>query len=103
MRILGFIVFIPASMLLAVSFFVLFAVEKVKENGLKTFGKLVAAILIIVSALMFAKGVYTVATGKCPIMQAMQGMCPMGKGMGQMGMEKGMCGGMKGGAMPGGK
>ena len=91
MRILGFIVFIPASMLLAASFFVLFAVEKAKESGLKTFGKLVAAILIIVSALIFAKGIYTIATGKCPMMQAMQGMrspCPMSKGMGQMGAEK---------------
>ena len=57
MRILGFIVFIPASMLLTASFFVLFAVEKVKENGLKTFGKVVAAILIIVSVLVFAKGI----------------------------------------------
>jgi hypothetical protein len=100
MRIFGFIVFIPASMLLTASFFVLFAIEKVKEKGLKTFGKLVAAILIIVSALIFAKGIYTVATGKCPIMEA---MCPMGKGMGHMGMEKGMSGGMQGCGMPGGK
>ncbi len=94
MRIMGFIVFIPASMLLAASFFVLFAIEKVKGNGLKTFGKLVAAILIIVSALIFAKGVYTITTGKCPMMQAMQGMqgmkgaCSMDKGMGNMGTAK---------------
>ena len=72
MRILGFIVFIPASMLLTASFFVLFAIEKVKENGLKAFGKVVAAILIIVSVLIFAKGIYTIATGKCPMMQEMQ-------------------------------
>ncbi len=103
MRILGFIVFIPASMLLTASFFVLFAVEKVKENGLKTFGKLVAVILIIVSALMFAKGIYTVATGKCPMMQAMEGMCSMGKGTGHMGMEKGACGVVQGGGITGGK
>ena len=89
MRILGFIVFIPASMLLTASFFVLFAIEKVKENGLKAFGKVVAAILIIVSVLIFAKGIYTIATGKCPMMEEMRGACSMGKGMGHMEMEKG--------------
>ncbi len=92
MRMMGVLVLIPASALLTASFFVLFALERAKEKGLKNFGKVVAVVLIVVSALLYAKGIYTIATGKCPMMQDMQGMCPMGKGMGGMP-----------GRMPGGK
>ena len=90
MRIMGLLVMIPASMLLTASFFVLFAIEKAREKDLKMFGKIVAAVLIIVSSLIFSKGLYIMVTGECPMMKTMQKMCPMGKGVGHMGMERGM-------------
>jgi hypothetical protein len=77
MRIMGFLALIPASALLTAAFFILFAVEKAAGQGLKAFGKFVAVLLIIVAALIFSKGVYTVVTGKCPIAQVMQDMCPL--------------------------
>ena len=53
MRWMGLMALIPTAGLLTVSFFVLFAVEKVHGKNLKTFGKAVAAILIIVASLIF--------------------------------------------------
>jgi len=77
MRIMGFLALIPASVLLTAAFFVLFAVEKAAGKGLKTFGKFVAVLLIVVAAFIFSKGVYTVVTGKCPMAQVMQEMCSL--------------------------
>lgn len=77
MRIMGFLALIPTAVLLTASFFVLFAIERSAGTGLKAFGRFVAALLIIVAALIFSKGVYTVVTGKCPMMQVMQEMCHM--------------------------
>jgi hypothetical protein len=80
MRIMGFLALIPVSALLTAAFFILFAVEKAAGKGLKTFGKFVAVLLITAAALIFSKGVYTVVTGKCSVIQVMQDMCPiMGK------------------------
>lgn len=76
MRILGFLALIPASVLLTAAFFVLFSVEKAAGKGLKTFGKFTAVLLIVVAALIFLKGAYTVVTGNCPMMKAMKEMCP---------------------------
>ncbi len=106
MRIMGFLALIPTSVLLTAAFFVLFAVEKVAGQGLRTFGKFVAVLLIIIAALIFSKGVYTVVTGKCPMMKMMQEMCPMMGGEVRAGRQGGMRG-MKGseapGVLPGGK
>jgi hypothetical protein len=77
MRMMGFLALIPTAVLLTASFFVLFAAEKVAARGLKMFGKAVAALLIIIAALVFSKGVYTVVTGECPMMKMAQEMCPM--------------------------
>lgn len=82
MGIIGLLVMIPASALLTASFFVLFAVEKVKENDLKAFGKIVAVVLIIVSSLIFAKGLFIVITGQNPVMMAAKDVCPMMKAPG---------------------
>ena len=90
MRIMGLLVMIPASMLLTASFFVLFAIERAKEKDLKMLGKIVAAVLLVVSCLIFSKGLYIVITGENPVIKAMKEVCPMGKGMGHMGMERGM-------------
>ena len=97
MRWMGLMALIPTAGLLTVSFFVLFAVEKVHGKNLKTFGKAVAAILIIVASLIFSKGVYTLVTGDCPIMKAMCGM----KG-GQMSDMGSKCGDMMKSGMQGG-
>jgi hypothetical protein len=92
MRWMGLIAFIPTAGFLTISFFVLFAVEKVNGKNLKTFGKAVAAILIIAALLIFSKGVYTLVTGKCPIMNVIQGMCGTWPGpVSDMGDK---CGGM---------
>ncbi|MDD4879689.1 MAG: hypothetical protein PHR22_04465 [Candidatus Omnitrophica bacterium] len=93
MRMMGVLVLIPASALLTASFFVLFALERVKEAGLKNFGKVVAVVLLVVSVLLYAKGIYTIATGSCPMMESKSPMCGMGMGMGKHEMmEKGMMG-----------
>ena len=93
MRWMGLIAFLPMAGLLTVSFFVLFAAERAHGKNLKTYGKAVAAILIIVASLVFAKGAYVLATGHCPMMKAMKDMCPMMKGdqMSDMGSK---CGGI---------
>jgi len=62
-------------MLLTVSFFVIFALEKTSGKGLKTYGKLVAAILIIVAVIVFLKGMSIMVTGEYP---SLLKMCPMG-------------------------
>lgn len=86
-RIIGVCALIPTTMLLAVSFFVLFAIKKTEAQGIKAFGYCVAAFLWISALLVFSAGVYTVSTGRpfkmCPMQQMMQGKrggmegCPM--------------------------
>lgn len=71
MRLMGFIMLIPTSMLLAVSFFVLFAEQKV-HGGLKTYAKVVAAFLIAAALVVFSAGVYTVSTGECLMTKMIQ-------------------------------
>ncbi|MCX5703193.1 MAG: hypothetical protein NT066_01675, partial [Candidatus Omnitrophica bacterium] len=74
------------------SFFVLFAIRKIQEQELKTFGYVIAALLWIGAALVFSVGVYTVSTGRHPGMGMMQQMmrCKMQGMMPQMpGMIKG--------------
>jgi len=93
MRIMGLLVMIPASMLLTASFFVLFAVERAKEKDLKMLGKIVAVVLLIVSSLIFAKGLFIVITGQNPAMKAAQDVCPMMRG-GQMSDMGSKCGGI---------
>ena len=68
-RLLGLVAIIPISMLLTVSFFVLFAVRKVETKTLKTFGHVVAALLWVAATVVFLIGLYVVITGKHPLMQ----------------------------------
>lgn len=104
MRFMGLIVLIPTSVLLTASFFVLFAIEKVAGQGLKTFGRVVAALLIIVAVLLLSVGVYTVSTGRhlmmqqmCPMMGGMKG--DMKEGKGKYGTRRGEMKGMMRGPM----
>jgi len=71
-RLIGVFALVPATMLLTVSYFVLFAQRKVDGGALKAFGYVVAALLWFGSVLFASAGVYTLATGRCPMMAAMQ-------------------------------
>lgn len=87
-RLLGLLAIIPAALLLTTSFFVLFVMRKLETGGLKVFGYVIVALLWIASLLVFSAGVYTVSTGRHPMMCMMQEM-----------MKSPMHGMMKGGKM----
>jgi hypothetical protein len=70
-RLMGLCAIVPTTLVLTVSFFVLFALREVKSNVLKAFGYVVAAFLWISALLIFSVGIYTLATGKCPIQKMM--------------------------------
>lgn len=88
-RLLGLLAIIPATLLLTTSFFVLFVMRKIETGGLKVFGYVIVALLWIASLLVFSAGVYTVSTGRHPMMYMMQEM-----------MKSPMHGMMMGGKMP---
>jgi hypothetical protein len=71
---LGLFSVIPTALLLALSFFVLFTNRKVENEGLKTFGYVIAVLLWIAAALVFSAGIYILATGQHPMAQMMQQM-----------------------------
>ncbi|MFA6350135.1 MAG: hypothetical protein WCY12_04340 [Candidatus Omnitrophota bacterium] len=71
MRLGGLFAFIPATVLLAVSFFVLLTLRKAESQGLKAFGYVVAAFLWLSSTIILGAGAYTLATGRCPMKKMM--------------------------------
>lgn len=73
-RFVGLFTIIPTTLLLTVSFFVLFALRKMETNGLKTFGYVVVVLLWISSVLVFSAGIYTISTGRHPLMSMMHRM-----------------------------
>ncbi|MEI8349535.1 MAG: hypothetical protein WCI77_05235 [Candidatus Omnitrophota bacterium] len=78
----GFAMFVPATLLLTVSFFVLVQLRKIEEQGLKFFGHAVVVLLWLSAALIFSTGMYN--TSKCcSMMSERQGM--MGHSMKSMG------------------
>jgi len=76
-KLLGLFAIIPASLLLTVSFFVLFTISKEKSEGLKAFGYIVAVLLWVATAIVVSAGIYMIITGKHPMMQMMQQMMQM--------------------------
>ncbi|MCX5700593.1 MAG: hypothetical protein NTZ63_03545 [Candidatus Omnitrophica bacterium] len=78
-RLLGVFAVIPCSVLLTISFFVLFALRKVEQKELKLFGFAVAVMLWISAGLVLSCGIFHIVTGK-PLMRP---PCPM------MGMKAG--------------
>lgn len=70
-RFMGFFVVIPASVLLAISFFVLLSIRKVEAGALRAFGYVVASVLWTAVALFFVIGVYILGTGKYPFNRTM--------------------------------
>lgn len=59
----GLFSIIPATLLLTVSFFVLFAMKKSDQNGLKSFGMVIAVLLWLSAALVFSIGIFVTASG----------------------------------------
>jgi uncharacterized membrane protein len=73
-RIIGLFAIIPATVLLTISFFVLFTLRKVETQGLKAFGYVVASFLWVSALLVFSMGIYVLSTGRHPAMALMQEM-----------------------------
>lgn len=76
-RLIGLFAIIPATVLLTISFFVLFTLRAIKENALKVFGYVIVALLWAAALLVFSSGIYTVSTGKCLMKPMMQQMMKM--------------------------
>ena len=74
LRIMGIFAIIPVTVLLTVSFFVLFLKRKIETGSLKVFGYAIVILLWISAALILGCGIYTMITGQCPLMQMMQAM-----------------------------
>lgn len=96
-RLIGLFAIIPATAFLTISFFVLFTLRKTETQGLKAFGYVVAALLWVSALMIFSVGVYTLSTGKHPMVYMMHQM--MGARMQEMTPEK-MQGMMQEGRMP---
>ena len=71
-RLLGLFTVIPGSILLMLSFFVLFAAEKAGEAGLRNFGKAIAVLLCMAAGLVFGAGAFAILTGCHPILMILQ-------------------------------
>lgn len=78
-RLIGILAVVPTTLLLTVSFFVLFTLRKTEDKGLKTFGYVITALLWCCVVVVFSFGIYILVAGWHP-------MCPMmhGMKMGQM-------------------
>ena len=63
---------VPISMLLTVSFFVLFALSKIEEKALKAFGYVVVGFLWLATLVVFSGAVYKMAQGPRPMKSMMQ-------------------------------
>lgn len=73
-RMMGMAFIIPMTLLLTISFFVLFALRKETGRRIRLFGYVVAVLLWVSSAIVLSAGIYTVATGKHPMIVMTQQM-----------------------------
>ena len=89
-RFMGLLSIIPATVLLTISFFVLYATKKTEGDGLKKFGMVVSVLLWVCSLLIFSAGVTSVFIHHHGMFKH-PGCCEMMKG--EMN-EKGQCGDM---------
>jgi hypothetical protein len=84
MRLLGVFAIIPASLLLTLSFFVLYTTRKPDCKDLKPLGLNAAVLLWISTSLVLGIGFYIITTGRHPMMEMMYGMKGYGKGSSMM-------------------
>jgi len=73
-RLIGLFAIIPTTVLLTISFFVLYTLRKPDTQGLKAFGYVIAALLWLSALLVFSAGIYTLSTGKHPLACIMRQM-----------------------------
>ena len=71
-RMLGAFALIPTLILLTISFFVLVIANKLNENGLKSFGRIIAMLLWVAATLVVVCGIVMMATGYCPMTRIMK-------------------------------
>jgi len=90
-RLVGFLAIVPATILLTISFFVLLVLRKIEAHGLKAFGYVVVSLLWLGALMVFSLGIYTVSTGRHPMMSMLRNIkCPCMQGiMCDQGMMKG--------------
>ena len=73
-RLVGLFAIIPTTVLLTISFFVLYTLRRTETQGLKAFGYVIAALLWLSALLVFSTGIYTLSTGRHPMKSMMQEM-----------------------------
>jgi len=74
-RLAGLFAVVPASGLLSISFFVLFAIRRTDSRPLKAFGYVVCTFLWIAASLVLGSGAYHIAKGTpmmCSMMKKMK-------------------------------
>ncbi len=59
--------FMPATFCVTVGYFVLFAASIAVGNGLKTFGRILAAWLFIIATFILIAGAYVSFSNLCPV------------------------------------
>jgi hypothetical protein len=72
MKMFPLLVIVPISVLLTLSFFVLYALRKVEEKPLKTFGYVVVGFIWLAALIMFSGAVYKMAKAPMPMKYMMQ-------------------------------
>jgi hypothetical protein len=65
----GLTALVPAGVLLAISYYVLVANDKVEKESIKAFGRVVIVILWISTALVVSVGLYGLGAGRPPMMR----------------------------------
>jgi mannose/fructose/N-acetylgalactosamine-specific phosphotransferase system component IIC len=73
-RLLGVFAFVHATVILTISFFVIFALRKVETKNLKMFGRVIVGLLWLGAILVFSVGIYITYKGKCKMRPMMQQM-----------------------------
>ena len=71
-RLLAIFSVIPVTLLLTISFFVLYAVKRTATRGLRNFGYLVAVLLWLSALLVASVGYYALLTGQHPAIMVIQ-------------------------------
>ena len=71
LRLSGLFAIAPMALLLAISFFIMLAMSKSEKKIINIFGCVVVALLWLSAGLIFATGVYSLATGEGCMMKKM--------------------------------
>jgi len=63
----AFLCFIPATIFLTISYFVLLTLQKAESARIKIFGKVVTVLLWCIAAMVIILGFYVTVAGICPV------------------------------------